>query len=86
MKAIKFKECNYTYAETQVQYHSLPGHLRKGLGSEYEFIFCMKLNFRERIVLLFTGKMWCSLLTFGKPLQPSRFSVKKSNFFGKEKK
>jgi hypothetical protein len=84
MKAINFKECNHKFAEKQDQYHTLPGHLRKDPVTE--FIFCMKLGFWERVRILFTGRMWCALLTFGKALQPSRYSTKKSDFFEKGKK
>jgi hypothetical protein len=41
----------------------------------------MGLTFRERLRLLFTGKLWCSLLTFNKPLTPSFFSTKKADLF-----
>jgi len=43
----------------------------------------MQLTFWERVTLLFTGKLWCGLLTFGKPLQPSRFSVRKRDIIPK---
>ncbi len=83
MKAIKFKECNHKFAEKQDQYHTLPGHLDfKGEG---QFTFCLKLNLWERAVLLFTGKFWCSLLTFGRELQPNRFSVRKGDLIKKPK-
>ena len=85
MKAVDFKESNHKFAEDQDQYHTLPGHFNKKIPSIGEFIFCMKLGFWERVRILFTGKMWCALLTHNKPLQPSRFSVKKSDFFLKRR-
>lgn len=44
----------------------------------------MKLNFFERIKMLFTGRLWCCLFTFGGKLQPSNFSVNKYDFFVKK--
>lgn len=38
---------------------------------------CWKLTVWERLTLLFTGKLWVSVLTFDKPLQPLRLSIKK---------
>ncbi len=84
MKTIKFKECNHEFAKDQDQYHTLPGHLDSGKGGQ--FTFCLKLNLWERAVLLFTGKFWCSLLTFGRELQPSKFSVKKGDLIKKKSK
>ena len=83
MKTIKFKECNHEFAADQDQYVTLPGHLDH--KEPVTFTFCLKLNLWERMVLLFTGKFWCSLLTFGRELQPSRFSIKKGNLIKKPK-
>lgn len=79
MKPIEFKEQNVVYAKDQPEYIPLPGH--KVDSPKGEFIFCMKLTFKERLRLLLTGKLWCSLLTFNKPLTPSFFSTKKSDLF-----
>lgn len=76
MKPIKFKEQNCTFAENQPEYLPLPG--LKVDSPQGEVIFCMSLSWRERLILLFTGKLWCSLLTFNNPLTPSFFTVKKS--------
>lgn len=77
MKALKFKEVNVTYAKNQPEYNQLPGF--KNESERGEFIFCMGLSIKERFILLITGKLWCSLLTFNKPLTPSFFTVKKSD-------
>jgi len=79
MKPLEFKEQNTVYAKDQPEYTPLPGH--KVNDEKGEFIFCMGLTFRERVRLLFTGKLWCSLLTFNKPLTPSFFTTKKSDLF-----
>ena len=81
MKPIKFKEHNCIYAENQPEYIPLPAY--KFNDDRGEVVFCMKLSLLERLTILFTGKLWCSLLTFGKPLTPSFFTVKKSDIFQK---
>jgi len=81
MKPLEFPEQNIVYAKDQPEYVPLLGH--KVDGPKGEFIFCMGLTLRERLQILFTGKLWCSLLTFNKPLTPSFFSTKKSDLFQK---
>ena len=75
MKPIEFKEQNCIFAKDQPQYLPLPAF--KNDSVQGEVVFCMKLSLRERFTLLFTGKLWCCLLTFNKPLTPSFFTVKK---------
>jgi len=83
MKPIKFKEANCTFAENQKEYLPLPA--MKDENSEgCPVISCWKLSFKERVTLLFTGKLWVQLLTFKKPLTPSFFTVKKWEILNKE--
>jgi len=77
MTPVKFPEVNVTYAENQPEYRPLPGF--KNPSPEGEFVFCMGLSIKERIKLLFTGKLWVTLLTFNRPLTPSFFSVNKKD-------
>jgi len=79
MKPIKFKEQNCTFAENQPEYLPLPAF--KDNGPEGNVISCWELSFTERLRLLFTGKIWVSLMMFGKPLTPSFFTTKKSDIF-----
>ena len=79
MKPIKFKEQNCTYAENQPEYLPLPAY--KDKGEQGIVISCWKLSIWERLRLLFTGKLWISLMSFNKPLTPSLFSTKKSDVF-----
>lgn len=76
MKPIEFTEQTTIVAKDQPEYIPLPAFIDQ--GPEGAVIFCMGLSIRERITLLFTGKLWCSLLCFHKPVTPSFFSVKKS--------
>lgn len=68
MKPVKFEECNVVLAEDQPEYLQLPALLDK--SEEGEIVYCMKLSFLERLQVLFTGRVWGSVLTFHKPLQP----------------
>jgi len=74
VKPIAFKGQNCVLAEDQPEYIPLPAHkdtLPFGLVT-----FCYKLTFWERIIVLFTGKMWHKVLTFNTPLQPQKPSVR----------
>jgi len=83
MKPIEFKEQNVIYAKDQPEYLPLPAF--KNDSSYGEVISCWKLSFKERIILLFTGKLWVNLLSFNKPLTPSYFTVyKKELLINKE--
>lgn len=75
MKAIKFKEQNVVYAKDQPEYLPLPAFK----DEDGKVVFCMGLTFMERVRVLFTGIIWCSLLTFNKPLTPSYHTTKKSD-------
>lgn len=77
MKPIYFKEHNCIYAKDQPEYIPLPAF--KANDDRGTVVFCMKLSFIERLRLLITGKLWCSLLTFNKALTPSYFTTKKSD-------
>jgi hypothetical protein len=66
MEPIEFEKVNKTYAKDQQQYRPLPVYKTKdGILTS-----CWKLSFKERLKLLFTGKLWISTMTFNKPLQP----------------
>lgn len=81
MKAIEFPEQNTVFAKDQPEYLPLPAF--KNDSPQGEVIFCMRLSFLERVKILFTGNLWCSLLTFNKPLTPSFFSVNKTDVLAK---
>lgn len=76
MKPKEFKEQNVVYAKDQPEYLPLPGY--KAKTKEGDFVFCMGLNFWERLRVLFRGRIWVCLWTFNNPLQPSRFTTRKS--------
>ena len=67
VKPIPFKQQNIVFAENQPEYMPLPA-LKSGANGEV--ITCWGLTWRERLRLLFTGKLWLRVLTFDRPLQP----------------
>ena len=72
MKPIGFKQQNCIYAEHQQEYLPLPAHK----SEEGIVTTCWKLSLVERITLLITGRFWGQFMTFNKPLQPQKPSVK----------
>ncbi len=73
MKPVKFKHHNAVYATSQAQYRELPAIKFDALQGEV--VACWKLSFIERLALLFTGKVWVKLLTFGNKLTPHQISI-----------
>jgi hypothetical protein len=73
MKPVKFSGCNCIYAEGQEEYLELPAYKH---GDEYGSVSsCWKLSIRERIKVLFTGKIYTTLASFNKPLTPQYLDV-----------
>ncbi len=79
MKPIKFKDCNATFAKKQPEYLPLPA--LKIDNDEGHVITCWKMTWRERIKVLFTGRVWLSLMSFNKPLTPSYMSVHRKDVY-----
>lgn len=46
-------------------------------STEFTLTCCWKLTWRERLRLLFTGRLWHRVATFGRPLQPQTLAVYK---------
>lgn len=65
MKPISFPEQNKTWAKDQQPYLPLPAY-----SDTVNTVSCWKLSWRERLKLLFTGKLWLRQKNFGQPLQP----------------
>jgi hypothetical protein len=66
MKPIEFAEQNVVFAKDQPEYLPLPAHRTDdGIVTS-----CWALSWRERIKVLFTGRIWWSVSTFNHPLQP----------------
>lgn len=73
MKPVKFKEQNCTFAENQDPYIPLPAHKH---NDEWKCVTsCWELSFMEKIKVLFTGRIYSTLPTFGRPLNPQKLEV-----------
>lgn len=82
MKPIAFEEANVIYAKDQEQYGDLPSF--KYPDETGTVVSCWKLSFWERVKLLFTGKLWLTLMTFHNPLQPIYMTVDKEEVIDTE--
>ena len=71
MMPIEFKGSNVVFAENQPEYLPLPAYKSK----DGMVTICWKLSFKERLKVLFAGKIWQKMLTFNKPLQPQLFKT-----------
>lgn len=79
MKPTVFEGQNCMYGGDS--YFDLPAHKAED-GLYNTVTTCWKLSFKERLKVLFTGLMWVQLLTFNKPLSPTKLSVDKPNLTG----
>ena len=70
MKPIKFKGCNIEFAKNQPPYLPLPACRIQDRNSTV--VCCWQASFLERIKILLSGKLYLSMLSFGKPLTPNR--------------
>jgi len=75
MKPIEFKEQNVVYGKDQPEYMPLPA-LKFDDGM---VVTCWKLSWKELVKLIFTRKVWHSMLTFNQPLQPTLLTVNKDD-------
>lgn len=75
MKPIDFPEQMPVYAKHQPEYLPLPAH---HFGDdEGRIACCWSLSWRERLRVLFTGRIWRQVLSFHRPLQPQLLSTEK---------
>lgn len=75
MEIIPFPEQTTVYAKDQPQYRPLPAY-RFG-DDEGRIACCWSLSWRERFLVLFTGRIWQQVLTFNRALQPQLLTVEK---------
>jgi hypothetical protein len=68
VRPVEFAEQNCVFAKNQPEYLPLPTHKTEA----GEVISCWALTWKERFKILFTGRLWLSVLTFNAPLQPLR--------------
>ena len=68
MTPIEWKHSTIKIAETQDEYITLPAHIEK--GGNGTVTTCWRASIRDRIRILFKGRVYLQLLTFNRPLQP----------------
>lgn len=71
MTPVRFPQVNLVLAENQPEYLPLPTHRT----ADGQVISCWSLTWRERLLLLWSGRLWLRQLTFGQLLQPQLPSV-----------
>ena len=77
MKAIEFEEVNVRIAKNQPEYETLPVYHD---GTETGTITsCFELTPEEIDIIVTTGKIWYTQLTFGRPMQAMSIGVHKPN-------
>jgi hypothetical protein len=79
MKPVEFKHQNIVFAKDQPEYQPLPA--LKIDSPNGEIVSCWKLGFKERVKIVFTGRVWLSLMSFNKPLTPSYLSVNRKEVY-----
>ena len=72
MRPVFFPGSNCVFAKDQPEYLPLPAHRS---GYDGTVTSCWKLTWRERLKVIFTGRVWLQQLAFGSPLQPQRPSI-----------
>ncbi|MCF7827190.1 MAG: hypothetical protein K9N29_11140 [Candidatus Marinimicrobia bacterium] len=80
MKPIEFKQQNLILAKDQPEYRPLP--VLRLDSFQGDTISCWKLSWRERFKLMFTGKIWISMLTFRRPPMPILPTTNKGDVIG----
>lgn len=78
MKPAYFKEHNHVYAKNQEPYLPLPVFTHR--DSWQCVSSCWDMTFIERLKVIFTGKVWVTMPTFGKPLTPVKLQIEKPDF------
>jgi type II secretory pathway component PulM len=76
MELVTFPEQTVVIAKDQAEYLPLPAHRFVG-DPQGRIAFCWRLNWRERLTVLWRGVLWHEVLTFNRPLQPQRLRIGK---------
>ncbi len=84
MKPIKFKEQNIVIARDQKQYIPLPAHKAADQDGIVCVVSCWEGTILERLKFLFRGKLYLSVTTFNKPLQPLFMTIDKWSILNKK--
>lgn len=74
MKPIDFPQADIVIGRDQPAYLPLPACIRDSDGSRV-VTSCWKMDWRDRLWALFTGRVYISQMTFGGKLQPLRVTM-----------
>jgi hypothetical protein len=74
MRPRTFSQANRVYAKNQPEYAPLPAHVN--VAEQGIVTTCWKMNWKEKMLVLLFGRVWAQTLTFNKPLQPQRLSIR----------
>jgi hypothetical protein len=80
MKPVNFREVNKIYGENQKEYIPLPVFF----DTNSLCVSCWKMTLKEKILFLFTNKIFVGIYTFHKPLQPIYLTISKKELIKKE--
>ena len=70
MKARKFKEANVVFAKEDSTYGPIPAYMDKSPAGNYDVVLCYGLSFWEKLMVLFTGRIWITFTTYDGNLNP----------------
>lgn len=73
MKPASFKEHTFVIARGKQQ---LPAHVAEGT-LEFTVTVCWHVSLIERLKLLFTGRVWHQIATYGAALQTQKLMIEK---------
>ena len=72
MEIVDFKERNREYAKDQPEYLTMPAYVSKS----NDVTSCWKFSLKERLRILWYGRVYFTLVTFNGSPQPQRASTK----------
>jgi hypothetical protein len=75
MKLKEFPEQTVVIAKDQPEYLPIPAHQFDEPAGR--IAFCWKLTLKERLTVLFQGRIWHQVMTFKQPLQPQLLTTEK---------
>ena len=76
MELVEFPEHSTVIAKDQPQYRPLPAY-RWPDDPQGRIACCWQLTWRERLLVLWRGRIWHQVLTFNQPLQPQLLTVER---------
>jgi hypothetical protein len=83
MRLLDFPGRNVVIAKDQPEYLPLPAY--RVPGDRYgRLVCCWTMSWRERLRLLWSGKVWHTVMTFNQPLQPQLLEVVRPDYIPAE--